>query len=48
MNQNKQPVSDDPMTERGLSIGALFVAIGLLSFYIAYLVGRDIGSVFFH
>jgi hypothetical protein len=48
MNQNKQPVSDDTITERGLSIGAFVAAIGLLSFYIAYLAGRDIGSVFFH
>lgn len=48
MNQNEQPASDDPITERDLSIGAFVAAIGLLAFYIAYLAGRDIGSIIFH
>lgn len=47
MSQNDQHGSDGMITERDLLIGSFIVALGLVSFWIAYLGGRDIGSMLF-
>jgi hypothetical protein len=48
MSQNDEPCSDGVITERDLFIGSFIVAIGLVSFWIAYWGGRDIGSMLFN
>lgn len=47
MDQNAPP-SDEIITERDLMIGALIVAVALVTFALGYWAGRDIGSVLFN
>lgn len=47
MEQNDGAGSDDIVTERDLLIASFIVAIGLMTFCIAYWGGRDLGSTLF-